>query len=595
MKAYVSLDAKTIAPAPEELDISYYVIKGEYEKPETSIEKRFSGNVCVLDNLLLGNWVFYVEGYNQEDILIAKSDEKNIAVKVSSDNSATFRLNYADNSNNGNYSISISWDASNVQIATIHGEIKKESESILTQDWILSSLQESSALWEGELPFGNYEVLVTAKDASSEIIGSIKKESLNIHSGFESKGTIYIPNSSQVDTPVITPDTGWITSDTLITITTSTDNAEIYYTTDGSNPDCESDLYTVPFKANGIDTIKAIAVKDGLQDSVIESAKYKYKESTGITVIKPENPIGLKIKIKEASEYDAIYSEKPFAVDVYDANDDVVDVSDMDASYKWYVDGQIYNDIGLSTESIKFSDYIYHNITVIADINGKEVSDTLTAKLRYIGPAGGYVFYDCDADNDKGNADGLISSECGWRYLEAAPNDLRVVSGTPTVDSSATGYATAESGYIFGYYRASSSGSDLYVNGTTTHSETDCTVTEIGSGEKNTEKLVNAMGESAYSYLSGSGKTSDYAARLCSVLSHGGYDDWFLPSKDELDLMYDNLYSKWIGSFSVNYYWSSSELNYDAKYACYQRFSDGNQGISYGRSYDNYIRPCRAF
>ena len=321
------------------------------------------------------------------------------------------------------------------------------------------------------------------------------------------------------------------------------------------------------------------------------------QESTGITVIKPENPIGLKIKIKEASEYDAIYSEKPFAVDVYDANDDVVDVSDMDVSYKWYLDGQVINDNGLSTESIKFSDYIYHNVTVIADINGKEISDTLTAKLRYIGPAGGYVFYDCDADNDTGNADGLISSECGWRYLEAAPNDLRVVNGVPTVDSSANGYAAAASKYKFGFYRTSSSGSNLYVNGTETYSETDCTVTEIGSGEKNTEKLVNAMGESAYSSSSGSGKTPDYAARLCSVLSHGGYDDWFLPSKDELDLMYDNLHTEGIGSFSDDRYWSSSEdSNHDdAEYAWNQNFSIGLRGI-YHRNGDGYsIRPCRAF
>ena len=211
------------------------------------------------------------------------------------------------------------------------------------------------------------------------------------------------------------------------------------------------------------------------------------------------------------------------------------------------------------------------------------------------GPAGGYVFYDCDADNDTGNADGLISSECGWRYLEAAPNDLRVVSGTPTVDSSANGYAAAGSEYIFGYYRTSTSGSNLYVNGTTTYSATDCTVTEIGSGEKNTEKLVKAMGTSAYSESSGSGKTPDYAARLCSVLSHGGYDDWFLPSKDELDLMYDNLKAIGIGSFSGNYYWSSSEdSDYIADYAWLQDFSSGNQYYS-SRNNDFYIRPCRAF
>lgn len=43
-----------------------------------------------------------------------------------------------------------------------------------------------------------------------------------------------------------------------------------------------------------------------------------------------------------------------------------------------------------------------------------------------IGPAGGYIFYDCDADNDNGNQDGLTSSECGWRFIEAAPKDIEI-------------------------------------------------------------------------------------------------------------------------------------------------------------------------
>ena len=54
------------------------------------------------------------------------------------------------------------------------------------------------------------------------------------------------------------------------------------------------------------------------------------------------------------------------------------------------------------------------------------------------GPAGGYIFYDCDADNSSGNADGLVSSECGWRFLE-------VDTSVATVGS--------ESYFVFGYYR----------------------------------------------------------------------------------------------------------------------------------------------
>lgn len=207
------------------------------------------------------------------------------------------------------------------------------------------------------------------------------------------------------------------------------------------------------------------------------------------------------------------------------------------------------------------------------------------------GPAGGYIFYDVDADNESGNADRLISSECGWRYLEAAPADLRVVNGVPTVDSPVDGYSSAPAKYIFGYYRTSADGYKLYVNGTESYNEADCTSTAIGSGKSNTEKIVSAMGNSAYDEYGGT--TDQYAAKLCNDLEYKGYDDWFLPSKEELDLMYKNLKRAGIGSFS-DFYWPSSEYYSLATRAWYQSFSNGNQ-FSGNRSNEICIRPCRAF
>lgn len=235
----------------------------------------------------------------------------------------------------------------------------------------------------------------------------------------------------------------------------------------------------------------------------------------------------------------------------------------------------------------------YRAVALKDNIQNSSNSEYETKK----GPAGGYVFYDVDADNtveDPDGADNLLSTTCGWRYLEAAPNDLRVVNGVPTVDSEAEGYSSGNKYHIFGYYRTSDNGTNIYVNGTAQYDGTTCASTHIGKGESNTEKLVNAMGTSAYSSSSGSSKTLDYAARLCFILSHGGYDDWFLPSIDELDLMWDNLKRKGIGSFSDYNYWSSSENYNYAKYAWNQGFSNGNQNYN-DRNFDFYIRPCRAF
>ena len=224
------------------------------------------------------------------------------------------------------------------------------------------------------------------------------------------------------------------------------------------------------------------------------------------------------------------------------------------------------------------------------------------------GPAGGLIFYDCDADNDSGNADGLLSKECGWRYLEAAPADLRVIEGKPSVDKTDSRYESGDKYFIFGYYRKSADGDNLFVNCKTSYSEKDCTGTAVGTGKKNTELLVKAMGSAAYSYR-GLETTSVYAAKLCSDLVYNGFDDWFLPSKDELNLICTNLYAKGLGGFStadykydLGIYWSSSEccFYYDNSIECRLAFSQSFTSIvqiqSEGSRIDFHrVRPVRAF
>ena len=106
------------------------------------------------------------------------------------------------------------------------------------------------------------------------------------------------------------------------------------------------------------------------------------------------------------------------------------------------------------------------------------------------------------------------------------------------------------------------------------------TDTKIGSGKANTEAIIAAQG------------SGSYAAQLCHDLSSGGFNDWFLPSKDELNLLYTVLAKNGQGGFAKQWYWSSSQGNYD--YAWVQGFGNGDQGfnIKYGKY---YVRAVRAF
>jgi uncharacterized repeat protein (TIGR02543 family) len=212
------------------------------------------------------------------------------------------------------------------------------------------------------------------------------------------------------------------------------------------------------------------------------------------------------------------------------------------------------------------------------------VSDrTLYAKwtfIAYTGPAGGLVFY----ENPNWETD-------GWRYLEAAPY----------------GWYDGEADSLGAY-----SGDDdpFFQWGVYEYSVNPTVIAQaIGSGVSNTASIVSyhdmlwtnypERGDyytSAIEYDARNDGT--VAAKICSEYSveHGGatYDDWFLPSKDELNLIYQNLYLQNQGGFSDENYWSSSEYLYLESCAWYQDFGIRVQSYC-GQYYDFRVRPVRAF
>ncbi len=85
----------------------------------------------------------------------------------------------------------------------------------------------------------------------------------------------FVPKGTElVETPVITPESGIYKEAQTVTITCETPEAEIYYTTDGTTPNTNANRYTAPFEVSNSITIKAIAVKDGMANSVVTSKEY---------------------------------------------------------------------------------------------------------------------------------------------------------------------------------------------------------------------------------------------------------------------------------------------------------------------------------
>ena len=149
-----------------------------------------------------------------------------------------------------------------------------------------------------------------------------------------------------------------------------------------------------------------------------------------------------------------------------------------------------------------------------------------------------------------------------------------------------TGYIAGETHGLIAAVADESSGKRWY-NGS--YVTTGATGTAIGTGSANTDAIINVQGATETSY----------AAGLARAYTGGGYTDWFLPSKDELNKMFS--YKAVINTtatandgsnFATNNYWSSTE--HDDNDAWYQNFGSGSQTNNL-KFYALNVRAVRAF
>lgn len=171
------------------------------------------------------------------------------------------------------------------------------------------------------------------------------------------------------------------------------------------------------------------------------------------------------------------------------------------------------------------------------------------------GPAGGVVFYVSSTIHSWGNA------------LEAAP-----------LTTSWSGSTALDLLGISGAWTGPSGRDPIAKWGCAEFSIGGAKARGIGSGAANTRAIMTGC------------PSPDTGARIADGLVVGGADDWFLPSIDELDLLYRS--REFLTDLSKRTYMSSTEA--DASNAVLAFFNDGGSG--YGSKDGLWsVRPIRSF
>ncbi|HQZ76313.1 MAG TPA: DUF1566 domain-containing protein [Chitinophagaceae bacterium] len=102
----------------------------------------------------------------------------------------------------------------------------------------------------------------------------------------------------------------------------------------------------------------------------------------------------------------------------------------------------------------------------------------------------------------------------------------------------------------------------------------------LNNGMANTNAIIAVIGNAGH------------AAAVCRAYTGGGYNDWYLPSIDELNLLSQQKYI--IGNFQSYYYWSSTASSNYVANAWSVDFGGGST-IEWDKTYIFYVRAIRAF
>ncbi|THB69051.1 MAG: hypothetical protein D6B27_01075 [Gammaproteobacteria bacterium] len=199
----------------------------------------------------------------------------------------------------------------------------------------------------------------------------------------------------QVAVPQIDPAAGTYNQAIEVIISSTTADATIYYTTDGSEPGDSATLYQGVFILSENATVKAIAYKDGMETSEIVSVSYQFEiDSTApqVSVVTVNNATTLTVEFNEELDLTTAQDSTNYTI----ASGLIVSSARLDADGKTVV---------LTTMPLPENIEQILQISGVADINGNVITAPVTAAITYVpvsvdDSVTGYWSFDAVADNE---------------------------------------------------------------------------------------------------------------------------------------------------------------------------------------------------
>lgn len=220
-----------------------------------------------------------------------------------------------------------------------------------------------------------------------------------------------------VATPVFSMASGTYYEVIEVEITCATEGATIYYTTDGSDPTAESDIYEEPILVENDMTIKAMAMMEGYDNSGIAMASYIIM--TDVVVIMSQDWEGEM----NGWTFVTIEGNKPWIIGQYSGNHyanangygDDVDNEQWCISPAFNLNARAYQNVTLTFMNATKFDGPALELYFSNDYNGSDPGDATWEPLEYIASEGNYTW----TESGEISLDGFSGENCyiAFRYI----------------------------------------------------------------------------------------------------------------------------------------------------------------------------------